>query len=262
MMQAQIKREGARVRGQIETEVPFLTLLLIAACIAVALLSAFGTDRSALEALFIASPARTPWQEIAAGEIWRLLTPIFLHFGPIHLLFNLLWVWDLGRQIERRDGRWFLAGFVALVGVAANIAQYLASGPAFGGMSGVVYGLLAYIWMRNRRDPRARYVLRRYDVAICIGWYVLCWTGILGPIGNWAHTAGLVGGLVWGHIASAAVRTGDGLRQSPTPISQPKTPQNLQRSPQHAGANSVDEDLPLWLRRSGRRQCGGNPLPQ
>jgi hypothetical protein len=75
-------------------------------------------------------------------------------------------------------------------------------------MSGVVYGLLAYVWIRNRVDPTARYVLHRYDVVTCVGWYVLCWTGLLGPIANWSHTVGLIGGLTWGYLETAAVPGG------------------------------------------------------
>jgi membrane associated rhomboid family serine protease len=190
-----------------------LTWALIGVSIAVALHSSFGSDEQALRALFIAASGLTAWQELEAGEVWRLLTPIFIHFGLLHLLFNMLELWDLGREIEARKGSRFLGGFVVAVGVAGNVAQYLVTGPSFGGMSGVVYGLLAYIWIRNRLDADANYVLRQYDVIICIGWYVLCWTGLLGPIANWDHTAGLIGGLAWGYLETAVARSPGGLRR-------------------------------------------------
>jgi GlpG protein len=196
-------------------QLPFLTLALIVASVVVALSSSFGADENTLKALFFATPGRAGLEEIEAGQVWRLVTPIFIHFGPLHLLFNMMWTWDLGREIEARKGLWFLGGFVTVVGVAGNVAQYLASGPSFGGMSGVVYGLLAYIWMRNRLDANAGYVLRQYDVITCVGWYFLCWTGLLGPIGNWAHTAGLIGGLAWGYLDNAPVRSLGGLQPTP-----------------------------------------------
>jgi rhomboid protease GlpG len=196
-------------------QLPFLTLALIMASVGVALSSSFGTDENVLKALLFAAPDGAGLEEIEAGQVWRLVTPIFIHFGLLHLLFNMMWTLDLGREIEARKGPWFLGGFVVVVGVAGNLAQYLASGPAFGGMSGVVYGLLAYIWMRKRLDPKAGYVLHQYDVITCIGWYFLCWTGLLGPIGNWAHTAGLIGGLAWGYLDTTPVRSLGGLQPTP-----------------------------------------------
>ena len=184
-------------------QLPFLTLTLIVVSVVVALTSSFGNSEEALKSLFIAAPSHAGLGDIEAGEVWRLVTPIFIHFGPLHLLFNMMWIWDLGREIEARKGRWFLAGFVVAIGVAGNVAQYLATGPSFGGMSGVVYGLLAYIWIRNRLDANAGYTLHQYDVVTCVGWYFACWTGLLGPIGNWAHTAGLIGGLAWGYLETA-----------------------------------------------------------
>jgi hypothetical protein len=113
-------------------------------------------------------------------------------------------------------------------------------------MSGVVYGLLAYIWMRNRLDANAGYRLHHYDVVICAGWYLLCWTGVLGPIANWAHTAGLIGGLACGYVHTQFARTGDGSQQSPPrlsppPLPRPEVSQNWQ--------NSSPQELPRWLLR-------------
>jgi membrane associated rhomboid family serine protease len=190
---------------------PFLTVALIAACVIVALITSFGADDDRLQWLFIARPDGVGLEDIEAGQVWRLVTPLFLHFGPLHLLFNMMWLWSLGGMIEARRGYWFLGGFVAVIGVPANVAQYLASGPLFGGMSGVIYGLLAYIWMKSRVDANAGYVLRRFDVVTCAIWFVLCWTGLVGPIGNWAHTAGLIGGVAWGYVEPATARRPIGL---------------------------------------------------
>ena len=69
-------------------------------------------------------------------------------------------------------------------------------------MSGVVYGLLGYIWIQGLRNLGFGYVLHKQTVIMMLGWFILCWTGILGPIANWAHTAGLAIGIAWGYVES------------------------------------------------------------
>ena len=52
----------------------------------------------------------------AQQAYWRLVTPMLLHFSWLHLAFNLLWVWELGRRIEKLHGiSLFLA--VTLLGI-------------------------------------------------------------------------------------------------------------------------------------------------
>jgi len=180
---------------------PPLTIALIALSGLVALISQLGASQDVLQFLYIASPQSEGMADVASGQVWRLLTPVFIHFGIMHLVFNMMWLWDLGGLIESRKGPRFLALFLLAVGIASNLAQYLfAQSIFFGGMSGVVYGLLGYIWMQGRYNPRFGYALQQSTVIMMLVWYVLCWTGLLGPIANWAHTAGLLIGVAWGFL--------------------------------------------------------------
>jgi GlpG protein len=179
---------------------PVLTVTLIALSI-IASLPALAGSGSALTLLLIASPGSSGFEEILGGQVWRLVTPIFVHFGILHLLFNMMWLWDLGRSIELARGRAFFAVFVLASGVASNVAQYtIAGSPGFGGMSGVVYALLGYVWMQGRFNPSSGIALHPQTVVMMLVWYVLCWTGLMGPIANWAHTAGLLIGVAWGSL--------------------------------------------------------------
>lgn len=143
---------------------------------------------------------------IFAGEIWRLVTPAFLHFGFFHLLFNGLWLWDLGRRLELGLGPLRYAAFILITAVVSNLAQFLWSGTAlFGGMSGVVYALVGFIWMRQRVAPHPLYAVPKALIGFMLFWLVLCMTGavdyfIAGSVANAAHLGGLVAGMLWGLV--------------------------------------------------------------
>jgi GlpG protein len=101
------------------------------------------------------------FEKIKEGEIWRLFTPCVLHRDFLHALFNLAWLWVLGRQMEDRIGKWRFAVFILIVGIISNIAQYLAGGPYFLGLSGVIVGMVGFIWMRQRLAPWEGYPLHK-----------------------------------------------------------------------------------------------------
>lgn len=184
-----------------------VTIALVTASIAVTAAVWLEGAGRVLPALLIGRPGSAFLADLLAGEAWRLVTPIFVHFGALHLIFNMMWLWDLGGAIERLKGGVFLALFVAASGIASNLAQYtITQSPNFGGMSGVVYALLGYVWLQGRFNPAFGIALHRSTVAMMLAWYALCWTGLLGPIANWAHTGGLLLGIAWGFLDRRAPR--------------------------------------------------------
>ena len=100
------------------------------------------------------------FEKIREGEVWRLITPIFLHADILHILFNMMWLYILGRQIELRAGPIRYLALVALAAVFSNTAQYLMSGPNFIGFSGVIATFLTYIWQRQKIAPWEGYQLQ------------------------------------------------------------------------------------------------------
>lgn len=176
-----------------------LTGALVIVSVLLTILTGFGSSARLLPTLLIGLPGMPFLDQVREGELWRLLTPIFLHFGPLHLLFNMIWLLDLGQLLEPRRGAAMLLTFVVVVGVGSNIAQYaITHSPTFGGMSGVVYGFLGYVWMQGKFNPHAGYRMHKHIAVMMLIWFVLCWSGLLGPIANWAHTAGLLAGVIWG----------------------------------------------------------------
>lgn len=180
-----------RMRLSNRNDLPLVTLLLLAVSALVSLYSGFGAQLEPIRGWFITEYLNSGLPEVRSGQLWRLITPIFLHFAWFHLLFNGVWMWQLGSVIETRLGAWDLAGLVMVIGVGSNVAQYLSTGPLFGGLSGVVYGLLGYFWVQGRCNPRFGLALHNVVVYVMLGWFVLCWIGIIPNVANWAHTAGL-----------------------------------------------------------------------
>lgn len=155
-------------------------------------------------------PTRRQHETVAlrSGEVWRLITPIFLHFGFIHLLFNMYALHSFGGMLERSKGAVWLALFVFITGVCSNVAQHLYphafefvqlhKGTAvFGGMSGVLYAMFGYMWMKTRFDEDSMLHLPPDLVAMMLVWLFVCMTGLVGPIANTAHVSGLAVGSLW-----------------------------------------------------------------
>jgi GlpG protein len=142
----------------------------------------------------------TPLPEVRQGQVWRLITPIFVHFGILHIVFNMIMLRDLGTMVEVRRGTWTFIGLVVVFGVISNLTQYYFKGPGFGGMSGVLYGLFGYIWMRQRWDPSSGLYLSQQAVASMLIWFVLCLVGVIPNVANEAHAGGLAAGVVFGAL--------------------------------------------------------------
>jgi GlpG protein len=191
-----------------------LTWGLIALCVAVGVLTKLGDQRAMVATLTIADPREpsgvtllslfgvvVPWLELPLREPWRLVTPVLVHFGVIHIVFNMLWLRDLGRIVEATHGARYLGTFVLVCAVISNVAQYeIAQQPMFAGMSGVVYGLLAMVWLRGRLDPWIGYGLSTSTMQFMMIWFALGFVGNFG-IANWCHLFGLLLGFAWAYLA-------------------------------------------------------------
>lgn len=143
---------------------------------------------------------------IKEGEVWRLFTPCLLHGSFLHILFNMAWAFILLRQVEERLSLWQMALLILILGVVANVAQYLVSGPYFLGFSGVVVGLVGFIWMRQKLAPWEGYPLNKTTfVFILIFVLAMFFLEIVSLItaliaakaisANIANTAHIIGGL-------------------------------------------------------------------
>lgn len=151
-------------------------------------------------------------QSLDQGQWWRLVSPMLLHFGVLHLAMNSLWYWELGKRIELRQGPWALLGLTLLFSLVSNLAQHYTSGPSlFGGLSGVLYGLLGHIWLYQWLAPNRYFNLPKGVLVMMLIWLVVCLSGVidtlgLGQIANAAHVGGLLIGCLTGLLGGALAR--------------------------------------------------------
>jgi GlpG protein len=160
--------------------------------------------------------------DIRKGEVWRLLTPVFLHGSILHILFNMIWVWILGKQIELRIGISRYLILSVIIGVLTNTLQYLVSGPFFLGYSGIIMGLAGFIWSREKVAPWEGYPLHRSMILFLVLFvvamfaleitsvvYLLVTTKSFGlNIANAAHIGGAVIGALLGRLNFFEARPG------------------------------------------------------
>lgn len=146
---------------------------------------------------------------VAGGEWYRLLTGTFLHlppdasFGVMHLVFNMLALWNLGRIVEGQLGRARYLALYLLSSVGGSVLVYLVSPetPAVGA-SGAIFGLAASFYVINRRLGRDMRPVNRF-----LGGFLL-WMVISAVFTSWeGHLGGLLtGGLVTYGLAYAPAK--------------------------------------------------------
>ena len=140
------------------------------------------------------------------NQWWRLITPMFLHFSFAHLAFNCLWIYVLGEKIERVDGKLIFTLIIILTGVFSNLLQYFwTSSSLFGGLSGVIYGMLGYCLVMEMESNYDKYGLPPGLYLFMIAWLILGFLGILdlfgfGSVANFAHLGGMLSGLMFAMI--------------------------------------------------------------
>ncbi len=155
--------------------------------------------------------AKVPmFEKISKGEMWRFVTPVLLHGSLLHLLFNLSLLWVVSKQIELCIGIWRLVVLFVLTAIFSNTCQYIISGPIFIGLSGVIAGMVGFIWMRQKRAPWEGYPLPRSLIRFVLFFIValaaldlisfllrfFALANLSTEVANGAHIAGLLIGMV------------------------------------------------------------------
>ena len=190
--------------------------LIIFACL-VSFYSSFGSKLNLIEPIFFNKflinfnqiqfyDFQTTY--LLSNEWWRLVTPMFIHFSPTHLIFNCWWIYILGREIEQLDGKIIFIFLILFTSASSNYLQYSFSGQSlFGGLSGVVYGLLGYCFVSETFLRINKFSFPPAIYIFMFVWLLIGFTGFLdllgfGKIANFAHLGGLLSGILSGYIFS------------------------------------------------------------
>jgi len=131
----------------------------------------------------------------------RLLGPAFFHFSWLHIVFNTMWWWQLGGSIEHSVGKASLVKVLIISAVVSNIGQFIVDGPNFGGLSGVVYALVGYVWWMGWLLPEKGLSLSKPIIGFMLFWLLLGYTSLM-PINvaNTAHLLGLLSGCLLAYL--------------------------------------------------------------
>ncbi len=174
-----------------------LTMLMLLVCVLV-----FGWQQINFQA------ATASLQLTDPGQLWRWFTPALLHFNLTHLLFNLMWWVLLASALEQQYGSVKLLNFTLLTGVVSNAAQFFLVGANFGGLSGVVYALFGFCWLKNKLHPGPRPLISDGMAIFMLVWLLLGFADVLWvSMANWAHLAGLLAGLAMALLVNTTNRS-------------------------------------------------------
>lgn len=137
---------------------------------------------------------------IMEGQYWRLITPIFLHGGLLHLAVNSYSLYAVGPTVEKLYGPARIAVIYLVAGIMGNVASFIFSINPSVGASGAIFGLLgALLYMGHKYRDFFRRTIGR-DVIVTIV-FNIAYGFTQSGIDNYAH----IGGLIGGYLAAWAV---------------------------------------------------------
>lgn len=179
-------------RQQFFSHAGIITLSVFALCWAVFLASNAGWGNAIFAQLKY-------YNELSVNNFMesplRIIGPAFFHFSWLHIVFNTMWWWQLGGNIEKVMGKWVIINILLISAIASNLGQFVVTGPNFGGLSGVVYALVGYVWWMGWLLPEKGLTITKPVVGFLLVWMMLGFAQLL-PINmaNMAHLLGLVSG--------------------------------------------------------------------
>jgi rhomboid protease GluP len=132
---------------------------------------------------------------IAQGQVWRLVTPLFVHAGLPHVFVNMYSLFAIGPAVERFFGSRRMLAIYLLSGIGGVVLSLAASPSASVGASGAIFGLLgalaAFLYQHRTTFGRGG---RRILVQLVVVALLNLGLGLMPGIDDWGHLGGLIAG--------------------------------------------------------------------
>ena len=138
-------------------------------------------------------------------EFWRFITPIFIHIGLTHLLFNSVFLYFAGRDLESIMGHWRFFCFYLLAGIGGNILSFAFANPASisAGASTSLFGIFGAFIALGRifpHNPKIQYMAKNMLTLAAVN---LLFNLFATNIDMYGHIGGLISGFLLGFVFSA-----------------------------------------------------------
>ncbi len=185
-------------------QVPILTYLLTALSVTITAAALYGSGGGPLIAR-IGTFGFANAEDIWNGHLWGLVTTVFIHGSVLHILFNMLWLVQLGRILERTLPPAVYLGFILASAAVGSATELLVSGQTGIGMSGVVYAMFGLMWSGRGMYPIWGAIATRDNLRFFIGWGLFCivatYLHLFGlNVANGAHAGGFLFGICIGYL--------------------------------------------------------------
>lgn len=189
------ERKSKRMEKIFSSKRPIITHIIMLLCIIMFVISGFGID-----IMTLVKYGANYGEYVKNGEVFRLISSMFLHSGFIHIFFNMYSLYVIGPKIEDFYGKWKYLFIYLLSGISGGLLSIAMNGNVVTvGASGAIFGLFgALIYLGYNYRGYIGSIVRSQIVPIVI--YNLLIGFFVSGIDMWGHIGGLIGGLIVSYI--------------------------------------------------------------
>ena len=185
------ERKNKKMEKIFSSKKPIITYIIIALCVFMFVMSGMGIDTMTL-----VKYGANVGELVKNGEVYRLISYMFLHAGIIHMFFNMYSLYIVGPRVEDFYGKWKFLTIYLVSGISGGLLSITMNGDVVSvGASGAIFGLFgALLYFAYNYRGYIGAMIRSQIVPIVI--YNLLMGFFISGIDMWGHIGGLIGGLI------------------------------------------------------------------